>query len=568
VGDHAAAAYPELGLVEIDRWGRAVRERADAYLPWLPHRSNEELARLFEIDTVSKNAEGTTLRFTFPGGRENHLRVRFANSSGLPTEWSAYVKGQLQYRLVFKNLVTDPRPNWEKVVALDADGREIERWEFISLNDSGAIRNLKQGWSGYVIDNRLQAEDSAYQKIRRAIRELRGDDALRLVKQELARRPGCPLNHFLLAWIYEYGGFQGEEVRLAKLEALEQVADSAAVELIQLIEPRNFASLSDRQVYDVLLRQPITKRTARNWEVLAGFAAALGKPEVSLQYLARAVGMTPRRFSGELQRQRIDLLLGMNRIADAGRDAQKCVEQIGPEIELLAQLGDLFASHKQEKTARRFYQRCFKSIKTSSERRLYYVRFARWLKGAPRWRLLLLAAQEMPRSSYRRESQLQRVISEMRTGEDAPVAARLAKMVTDSAIRRRLLIRQVELTADPDRAADLCLKLFATTPVPQNRLSWVIKVLNAGERNREVVRILERHLRNQGRLNRDETTVLVRAYNRLNRLRDANRAATDRLDRPSRRDDQSAWGMTGAGFFSIGKERQESFQGGSIPFSR
>ena len=45
IDNAAAVAYPDLLLVEQGTWGEAVRQLADVWLPWMPTRSNRELAR-------------------------------------------------------------------------------------------------------------------------------------------------------------------------------------------------------------------------------------------------------------------------------------------------------------------------------------------------------------------------------------------------------------------------------------------------------------------------------------------------------------------------------------------
>ncbi len=47
-GNDAVVAYPGISLAERGHWGEAVRRLMDGRLPWLPHRSNRELARMFD----------------------------------------------------------------------------------------------------------------------------------------------------------------------------------------------------------------------------------------------------------------------------------------------------------------------------------------------------------------------------------------------------------------------------------------------------------------------------------------------------------------------------------------
>ena len=63
-GDAAAIAYPGLALVELGNFGETVRQAADAWLPWLPHRSNAELA--LRVRCVARRCQTTAGRLGSP----------------------------------------------------------------------------------------------------------------------------------------------------------------------------------------------------------------------------------------------------------------------------------------------------------------------------------------------------------------------------------------------------------------------------------------------------------------------------------------------------------------------
>ena len=150
---------------------------------------------------------------------------------------------------------------------------------------------------------------------------------------------------------------------------------------------------------------------------------------------------------------------------------------------------------------------------------------------------------------------MQLVFSETKTPADASALGDLRWIVKSPDLLRELTIRQAELTDDRELAADLCLKLDEKQPFGPDRLTWAIRRLAADDRNADVVRILERHLRSGDRLTRKETSALIHAYVRLKRVKDAQRAATDQLERPQRVDSQGAFGGGGfgggRGFFSV-----------------
>ncbi|MEI8384198.1 MAG: VIT domain-containing protein [Planctomycetota bacterium] len=74
-GPNAVVVHLGLALGEINDWAEATRLQVDFALPWLPHRSNHELAALFDISRVSEDANQITLRLGFPGFTDSYLEI-------------------------------------------------------------------------------------------------------------------------------------------------------------------------------------------------------------------------------------------------------------------------------------------------------------------------------------------------------------------------------------------------------------------------------------------------------------------------------------------------------------
>src|SRR5262249_42261688 len=84
-GPLAAVGYPGIGVVEIDDWGDAARKLADGALPWLPHRSNEELSLLFDINRTAETKDAVTLQLAFRDVGKLEIRAEFSKATGQPT---------------------------------------------------------------------------------------------------------------------------------------------------------------------------------------------------------------------------------------------------------------------------------------------------------------------------------------------------------------------------------------------------------------------------------------------------------------------------------------------------
>lgn len=122
-GPSAVVVYPGLALGEINDWGDAARLQVDFALPWLPHRSNDELAVLFDVSRVSEDANQITLRLGFPGFTDSYLEMTISKPTGQPTKWIAVVTNQTQFELKFEP---------QRVMALDAQGALLESWELLA----------------------------------------------------------------------------------------------------------------------------------------------------------------------------------------------------------------------------------------------------------------------------------------------------------------------------------------------------------------------------------------------------------------------------------------------------
>ncbi len=142
-------AYPGLTLVERGNWGEAVRRMVDGRLPWLPHRSRVELARLFRVKVAAQNDETVQLEFALPGAPDGEILVTVLRTSGLPIKWESRLDGQITMRLRFENLKQrGATAYWHTVIAEDDLQHELERWELVGYDDlKSEIPPLAESWN-------------------------------------------------------------------------------------------------------------------------------------------------------------------------------------------------------------------------------------------------------------------------------------------------------------------------------------------------------------------------------------------------------------------------------------
>lgn len=142
-GERAAVFDPLTQLVMIGPWGQDVRQRLGQQLPWLPHLSNQEIAKHFIVTKQHESPQSVRLRLQArhqpPRGIQlpelsecaSYIEVEYSKDHGLPLSWNAYLLGALSYRLKFEDLVTEGAPQWRRIRCEDATGQELERWELL-----------------------------------------------------------------------------------------------------------------------------------------------------------------------------------------------------------------------------------------------------------------------------------------------------------------------------------------------------------------------------------------------------------------------------------------------------
>ena len=120
--------------MERGNWAEGIRQMADVWLPWLPHRTNRELARWFDVRVVAGNKKDKThpelvcLRLVPPGTSQRdgtYIEATFSKKDGLPRTWESYLQGKLTGRIRF----SDP-----------ADKKDLPGWQ----TPIGDIRQFDQ----------------------------------------------------------------------------------------------------------------------------------------------------------------------------------------------------------------------------------------------------------------------------------------------------------------------------------------------------------------------------------------------------------------------------------------
>ncbi len=527
-GPLAAVAYPGLMLVEIDRWGNAVRQLVDASLPWLPHRSNEELAELFDVTSVEEDSKSVTLRFSFPGMSDTYLQPTFSRLTRQPVRWLAVAGNEMQFDLEI---------GLRLIVAFDANGNELERWQLVAEEVPARIPSLDKGWGASVVVEANKPE-TTYHKAREALR--RGDFTSAMSVLLPTLQEDQPLLHFMLAWSSERGPSFDTRSRIIK-SALNSVAASGADDLLRLMTLSNFPSVGSDGLYEILSSVPADRRSAEIWEQLAKLARISNNDEQALSDVTQALTFKSDPV-GRLRRQllQIELLLRTNKVPQA----EQVVKQLqDPTIDQLCDLADLFARSGQYETGDALYTQARQREQPTGDALAHVIyRQAQWYpKGRRRWESLLAAADALPTDDPERWFYWNAVLEEAESPGDATLLGEFAATQKDQKLQAALLMRQADLE-DLTHASEIVMELARTRPLTPTQFRKALQVLEEGDRPSDLIWMIEDRLRHRESLSVDIHQQLIKAYIKLGDHGSARRATSDSLHRtPPRPGKGSGW---------------------------
>jgi hypothetical protein len=555
-GEEAAVAYPGLSLVERGPWGTPLRRMIDGRLPWLPHRSRRELARLFTVQEIARNQQSVQLKLVPPEGAPgDELAITVDRKTGLPTLWESRLAGQTVLRLRFSGMrQTAGKPIWTKVVAEDNAGRQIEQWELVSHAAlKGEIPPLERGWqNSVVLDLRVQdrAEVPPFVAALQAIRSVDSDGVDRALTAALVQQPRQPLISFLKAWnLAQQPGHEDEIVPL-----LAAIAGSGARDLIRNMADGAFRHVSARNMHSVLLSIPEQQRTATDWDRLARMAANSGQPVAALAHLKAAIAAdAPRGETFDRIRLQIQLLLDAKQLPAALQLAQRTMNRDDIPVGGLPNLVDLFSrSGTRESVNSLIAAALARKSTVESDREQLLTRRAETETGLARWRTLVEAASLLPVDSPARHKTVGKVFQEIAKTEDPSPASALAEETKDRQIGTALLLAQADFEVRQGNskvAADIWWKLYEEHELPVARFSLFVSHLHRARQHERVISFVEDRLRNGETVDISVIeSVLPLAYDAVGRHNDAKRARTTPRPVESRRpQDQRMRG--GGGFF-------------------
>jgi hypothetical protein len=573
-GDEAAVYWPSLRLVELGRYAETLRRGLDVQVPWMPHRTNEELARWFDVRRVRHEAAEANdgcvwLRLVpvgLPRDGGTYFQIAYSAGSGEPAAWESYRAGKRIAVIEFDARADDaPEAGQRTAVLRDADGKQRIRWELSVTDCAGRdaasghevpeVADLTSGWdNALVLDHRAEQPvlDAPLAEALSAIRRFDWTGAVGHLDRLAADRGPHPLAQLLTAWCLENGPRTMPRER--RIELLCDVARSGARGLMDFITEEQFPTLPNEARYAVLLLQPEAERTAVDDDRLAWAAAGLGRRVEALEHLRsaserdrRAEQPGAKQREAARQQMRVQLFLESSQFAEATAVVEQWAAEYAEDATALAEMAELLARHAQPQHADRLAGAAL-AIETLDDAARYalLLRAAQWREGAERCRTLLEAAQLQPAGSRERAECLQRLLAELNVPARAELAGWVADQTDEADLRAALWTRQAELTHDTRRGAELFWQVHSLGRLGDSRLAKASRIWNQTGHAARVIDVCEQRLRAGRRLPTGVPEQLAAAYRAENRPRDARRAASQPPPpAPETPEHEARWG----GFF-------------------
>ena len=536
-GDEAMVAYPGLTLVERGNWGEAVRRVVDGRLPWLPHRSRAELARLFQVKVAAQDKETVQLQFALPGTSDAEILMTVSRKSGLPIKWESQLDGQTTMRLRFENLQqVGAASYWKTVVAEDESQRELERWELVNSADlKSDVPALAEGWNSELLfdvrDQELANMPPAMRLLQAVrLRDWKAADAA--LTTALANHPDQPFLLLVKAWTLS----QREGNHSAEIVAvLQQVAASGNGDLLDPLSDASFAKLGDDAILDILLALPVERRRPRDWDKLAQYAARTGRAYDAVGHLKAAMqqaGLVQEDF--ERARLLVELLLKSGHLAEGVAFAEERGKLPGVTPEEMAILAETLHKGAAVAPAANMMRQALARPEATAERRQrLLMRRVDLEKGETRWRTIIEASELLPAESPLRAASADLILAELTSPDLVEQVGLLAQLTKDSPLQTRLLLRQADLyvaRSNAVAAAGVGWRLFETRQLPADRFDWLLERLRNARDNERLILLIEDRLRRGAALNQIQIEALATAYDAVGRPNDSLRARSNPRD--------------------------------------
>ncbi|MDB4614787.1 hypothetical protein OAH18_03750, partial [bacterium] len=553
----ASARFPATRICQTGHSPETLMQHLDQRLPWLPHRSNAELARLFQITKMASESgdPDTCFHLSIPEVQGTHLHVGFDSKTGRLEKWEAIVDDQLSWRLEFKD-ADQTTGEWKTIIRTDGKQREIELWQLTStqsVEDRQFVgpADPETVPSGYLTED-TRNKDSVLRQCQRLVLGGKWKQLTRLLNAELQRHPGHPALLYCLAVCYQFSPDESGISRDRAIDALNTVAMTAERQLVQWITPAYFTFLTKNEIFAIRFRQPLKTRTADDTRQLAAFALNVNQPEQALKLLTAAKVDAPL-----VQLQ----ALASVRLSDAVRAAKRIATDPSQTATGIISIADELLKKDEASVAETLLATLLQRGDLSPADRLRALnRYAQRQTKMDRWKTCVAAADL--HIEMKREADISRILLEVTDSEDVETLIVAAKREKVRLLLKKhqldCLLSQAESPGNAQTIAELARELFINKRNTGYNTIRVVESMNKSKNPGWTVDLLTSKIKDDEWMSNDLLGRLANAFEARGQTQQAARAVSEQLrsrkrkpQPPSPRRSRRRVRGGGFGFFNV-----------------
>lgn len=537
----AHVAYPELTIRESGPWASDFWNFADGLLPWMPHRTNEQLARQFIITDVGRVVHeelGDLEILEFSSSRDqeaSRLQAEFSRQLGLPVRWQLWQHDEIVLTWEFQDLQRDAvEPYWGTVIVRGKDRQPLARWQITYRPLSEPLPREADGWDRFAIYTSPDPEPSSLYRALEAMRQLRWSEATEVLDAALAQQPQQPLLILLRAVT---------RVRQTEADAwvhmqdqLMAVGQSGADHLLNFLVNTQEPPLPRDLVFKILQAQPEDTRDTADWQRLAVVAIELGQAQQAVEFLERSLAkQTPEPASSRQElahhmRMLVEAKLKAGDTEGASHTAHKAWSD--GQLTMDDALSMAMEMHVQKQTGRalQFLDAIDPGSLNPSDRIRLWLQQAQWLPTTERhdrWMdvIDLMPSDEAQAKLTRQLCESVQSVEEVNRLLARPLPAEAVASESES-MRLSLRIRQAALTKDAALASKRYADLIRESDTSSQFRALAWQAFNRSQDWDGTIQGVERRLRFQADVSREELQSLDQAYSSRGRSVDQLRVRT------------------------------------------
>ncbi len=536
-GTQVKTIWPDLRLLEETTDSDAAKQALDIALPWLPHRSNQELARMFEITETAQDDATLTLKMQMANSNRNFVTAEYAKATGRLRSWTVNINGRRTYRLRFQYA------NNLQTVSVVFPERHSETWT--AQANAFAFNEVDDTYVLHKPSRVVAMNSVARPKFTRMLKALNSGDAsvaVRLADQILEAHPNHALTLFFKAQCHDYSS-----LAVARAEAISCLKAAAKNHtIVRWLDKTEFGFLTSFEAYELQSTLPTKARTNDDRQRLAELALQAHQPANALEQLDAIQDKKPTH---KLINLRINALLELGELEKLTSIVEDLSRSDFDDTSLL-EVASLLRARRRPSLTETILSAVlsrYEGKQVPDEILRHCAYRSSYPQRADRLFALLQALPKNRRTA--RRTATGELIDCFQDSSHAVKALQFAKQTPDHSLRVALIAKAEYLGASNATVAEMLLPSLQHGDISDRQLDWLSHQIyfNQSTVNKYVEHV-EARIRHGNRVTSRMNSMLESAYLQIEKANLAPRARSQAIIERTRKSRRAPSGA-GLGFF-------------------